>query len=218
MESTAQLNNLFIRWQEEFPEYRGKFASDGIVNESIFNGQPHRLLFITKEPNDPEQSGGDFRKWWSEEVKYSFSHRICEWAYGILNNFPPIEDLSNENKDRVGVLQSIAFMNLKKIGGGSSADYEKIKNIVIKERHLILEEINIIKPDIIVGGIGHSEVKLWKLLFPEIKPKNSGYDIQIAKVNDYRIINFYHPSYRVPRAMSYSLLGAVYRSEAFQRL
>ena len=93
MTATEKLNALFHRWQVEFPDYQGKFTKDGINNEAVFNNQKLKLLFLAKEPNDPDQGGGDFREWWSEEVKYSFSHRICEWAFGLLNEFPPVEDL-----------------------------------------------------------------------------------------------------------------------------
>lgn len=216
MTTTQKLNELFHRWQTEYPEYQGKFASDGIINETLYNNQKLRLLFIAKEPNDPEQNGGDFRNWWSEEVKFSFSHRICEWAFGLLNSFPPLNALSYDNKERVQILNSIAFMNLKKIGGGSGADHEVIKEVVSRERLLLSEEIEIIKPHIIVGGLGNSE--LWEPLFPGIKFEDTGFDIKVARYNSYKIIDYYHPSYRVPRAMNYSLLGRVYESKVFQQL
>ena len=216
MTVTHQLNDLFQCWQIEFPEYQGRFVSDGIINETLYGRQRLRLLFIAKEPNDPEQSGGDFRDWWTEEIKYSFSHRICEWAFGLINNFPPLDKLSYENEKRVQILNSIAFMNLKKIGGGASADPDAIKEVVSREKHLLSKEIEIISPHVVVGGIGNSG--LWDSLFPGIKLEDTGFDIKVAKYNSYKIIDYYHPSYRVPRAMSYCLLGRVYESEVFQGL
>ncbi len=216
MKATERLNALFDRWQKEFPDYQGKFNEDGINNEAVFNDQKLKILFLTKEPNDPEQDGGDFRIWWAEEVKYAFSHRICEWAFGLLNGFPPIEDLSYESKERIRIMSAVAFMNLKKSGGKANADHDVIREVVKKERHLILEEISIINPDIIVGGVGDPE--FWTLLFPDIQFKNSGFDISVAKYGSYRIVNYYHPSYRVPRSMSYCLLERVINSDVFIEL
>ena len=216
MTATKQLNDLFQRWQIEFPEYRGRFVSDGIINEALYDKQPIRLLFIAKEPNDPGQNGGDFREWWAEEVKYSFSHRICEWAFGLINNFPPLNEIPYDNKIRVQILNSISFMNLKKIGGGAGADHDVIKQVVSREKHLLSKEIDIIAPHIVIGGLGNS--RLWHSLFPGIKLEGTGFDIKVAKYNSYKIIDYYHPSYRVPRAMSYCLLGRVYESKVFQSL
>ena len=216
MTTTKKLNKLFDIWVQRFPKYKDTFVADGVIDEKVFNRQNLKILFIAKEPNDPEQEGGDFREWWQEEVKYSFSHRICEWAYGILNDFPPIEELPYDNDLRVRVMRSIAFMNLKKNGGGANADHESIQSVLENERELILEEISIIKPELIIGCIGRS--KLWNILFPGIKFLNSGFDIKVARLGPYKFIDFYHPSYRVPRAMSYCLLGRVFNSDLFKGL
>ena len=68
------------------------FSRDGIIDGQEYNKQSCKLLFLAKETNNPDQPGFDFRAWWHEEVKYAFSHRICEWAYGFFNGFPPIEN------------------------------------------------------------------------------------------------------------------------------
>jgi len=218
MTKTERLNELFDRWIREFPEYKGKFIKDGIVDENEYNSQKIKLklLFITKEPNDPHQSAWDFREWWAEEVKYSFSHRICEWAFGFLNGFPPIVKIPYDNKERIKVMKKIAFMNLKKSGGKANANYKEIEKVLVEEKHLLLEEIDIIEPDIIIGGLGKTDY--WRDLFPTVKFKDSGFDIKVARVGKYKIIDFYHPSYRVPRSMTYTLLGAVSKSKVFTEL
>ena len=165
MNKTEKLNALFERWQKKFPEYRGKFKKDGINNEEMYENQNLKVLFLAKEPNDPDQNEGDFRKWWSNEVKYAFSHRICEWAFGVLNNFPPLKDLTYDNEERLKVISSVAFMNLKKIGGQANANHDVIAETISKERHFILEEVSIIEPDIIIGGLGRPE--FWHLLFQD---------------------------------------------------
>ena len=116
--------------------------------------------------------------------------------------------------DRLEVMRSVSFMNLKKVGGTGSADYEKIQCVTDRDKDLRRRQIEIIDPDVIIGGIGNSS--LWFLIFPEITFQNYAFDIPVARVGRTRIIDFYHPLYRVPRAMSYSLLGRVFQSDEFK--
>jgi len=74
---TELLNDLFDRWENNIPEYQGKFVKDGIVDEQLFLSAPTKLLFIAKEPNNPNQDAGDFREWWREEIAFTFSYRIA---------------------------------------------------------------------------------------------------------------------------------------------
>lgn len=213
MNKNNEIDKLFERWVIEFPQYKGKLYKDGIVNEQEFEKQKVKLLFITKEPNDPEQNEGDFREQLSKEVKASFFNRIAEWAYGLLNNFPPIIEITDDKK--LDVMRKVAFMNIKKTGGKSSVNPDIIKETLKNEYIYIKREIDIISPHIIIGSIGY--YGWWRYLFPKIDFKDS-YDIKVAKGEKYRIINFYHPSYRIPRAMSYCLLKSVYNSEVFKNL
>ena len=48
-------------------------------------------------------------------------------------------------------------MNLKKVGGGASVNYDVLKRTIITEKDLIVKEIKIIEPDIIIGSIGQFE-------------------------------------------------------------
>lgn len=216
MTKTNKLDFLFDKWLADYPKYKGKFIKDGIVNENEYEQQNTKLLFIAKEPNNPKQDEWDFREWWSKEVKQSFSHRICEWAYGLLNNFPPILNLSKSNENRKEVMSKIAFMNIKKSGGKASADHDVIEETLKEEIEFIQDEIRIISPDLIIGGIGKSHY--WNYIFPQIQFKDSGFDIKVAKSNGCKIIDFYHPSYRVPRSMSYSLLAIITNSNVFKNL
>ena len=113
-------------------------------------------------------------------------------------------------------MKSIAFMNLKKIGGKANADHNTIKNTIVRERDLILEEIGIIEPDLIIGGIGRNE--FWQILFPDVRFIESGFNVKVACMDLFRLIDYYHPSYRVPRSMSYCLLHNVYTSKVFSDL
>jgi hypothetical protein len=215
---TEQLNFLFQKWEEQVPEYIGHFVKDGIIDEELFRNTNPKILFITKEPNNPKKDAHDFRVWWNTELKYAFSLRTSEWTYGILNRFPPYDIIKRSDKDRFEAIHKIAFMNVKKIGGGSLSEYENIINSVKQDFIFIHKEIEIIDPDIIILGLSWKEVRTE--VFPDLKDKwqESGYDIAIARFNKAKVIDFYHPSSRNAPAASYSLLQNVINSSAFINL
>lgn len=208
-----ELNKLFNDWEEAIPEYRNKFVEDGIIDENKYNSTSPKILFIAKEPNSPEQKSDDFRVWWSNGVSDNFSYRLCEWTFGLLNNFPPLNTIDN---NRSLYIKKIAFMNLKKVGGKSKVNYRELDKVINDQSEYIRREIEIINPAIIIGSIG--KLIYWEKIFDGIEFIDSGYDIKVAEYNNRKIVHFYHPSYRVPKAMSYSLLGSVCNSEIFKNL
>ena len=213
---TDQLNNLFTIWEKKHESYRSGFKRDGIVDEYLFTKTKTKILYITKEPNDPKQSAGDYREWWKEGVKYSFSHRIAEWSYGLLNNFPQYDDIRKNNKLINESILKIAFMNIKKSGGTGSSNYDIIMEHLEMNKEYIKEEIQIIDPDIIITGITWKETR--KALFPNVVWKNSGYAVAIGRYNNAKVIDFYHPSSRTAPSASYSLLQNIVNSHNFKTL
>ena len=216
---TKRLNDLFDKWKKRRnKEEADRMCLDGIVCEKCYEKTDPKLLVVTKEPNHPVGPGFDFREWWySEPVQYAFTKRLCEWSYGVQNRFPSLSEFDKDKSNESAAIRSIAFMNLKKIGGSASSDPEVIRLHTKRDQDLLRRQIEIIGPDVIVGGIGRDD-RLWKLLLPGIELHNCGFDIGVARVGCIRVVDFYHPSYRVPRAMSYSLLGRVFHSRIFADL
>lgn len=213
---TIQLDELFDRWQNSNVDQKNAFKRDGINDEQKFeNGKP-KILFITKEPNDPKQEEGDYRKWWKSEIKYSFSIRIAEWSYGILNGFPEYDVVRRDLNGLLNALHSVAFMNIKKIGGKGISNDEVILETLKRDYKFIQDEIRIIEPDIIITGLSVKPIR--EELFKTIKWHESGYSIAIGKHNGVKVIDFYHPSSRTAPAASYSLLEKVITSKAFKQL
>jgi hypothetical protein len=214
---TEELNNLFDEWETSYDPYKGKFTRDGINDEEKFNTlkkQGKAVLFIAKEPNDPEQRwGGDFRIWWEERLWGTFSIRIGQWAYGITNDFPPFEEAV---KNALHGTHSIAFMNLKKIGGGSNANRSSIMKTVIETVDFLKKEISIIDPDIIIGGGLYQEA--WPLLFGKLNWSFSNTGIWLSKWRKTKIISFYHPSNRLNKIDTYNLLRRVFHSDTYKNL
>lgn len=144
------------------------FCKDGIICEEQFDKEKVKILFIGNEPNiDNEDDIKEWKKgkvfplvtsqiesftdYYKDEKHYDewrgkLRQRICEIIYPAMlepheNVFPVENGWVNAKK--------IAFMNLNKRGGkGSIEDYlQYYCKKYVKE---IIEEINIIKPDVIV--------------------------------------------------------------------
>lgn len=211
-----QLNTLFQKWETRVDGYQNSFKKDGVIDEDLYSEAKPKILFITKEPNDPEQKAGDYREWWKEGLKYSFSLRITEWAYGIFNQFPPYDIIKGDVPKLNRSIQSIAFLNIKKIGGKGTSKEKDILSHLEQCNDLIHKEIDIINPDIIITGITWKSVR--KELFQNIEWKESGYSIAISKFNNSKVVDFYHPSSRTAPSASYSLLQNVIESKAFRNL
>jgi hypothetical protein len=213
---TEQLNQLFDEWELAVPEYKGKFVRDGIINEQLYQTASPKILFIMKEPNDPKQETWDFRDWWKDEIKYTFSYRIAEWSYGLLNNFPQFDDIRLKEGSLQKAIQYIAFMNIKKSGGSGNSEYNRMMEHVQMNFDNLHRQIAIISPDIIIMGTSWNELR--DGLFPNIDWVKSGYDILIGKHDKSKVIDYYHPSSRNAPAAFYSLLQNIVTSDKFKLL
>jgi len=208
---TELLNQLFFEWENNVDEYKDKFIKDGIIDEALYDEAPIKILFIAKEPNDNEQEESwDFRNLWQEEPKHIFSYRLAEWSYGIFNEFPQYDKIWKDAKEMHKALKSVAFMNIKKSGGGGNSEYEKMMKHLLMNLDFLHQQIDIISPDIIILGTSWNELR--NELFPNVKWDKSGYNLEIAKYKKATIIDFYHPSSRIAPAASYSLLQNVINS------
>ena len=121
---TELLDSLFNEWERSKPEYQGKFVKDGIIDETLFTKAQPKIHFIAKEPNNPKQEPGDYRDDWKHiaSTAYILAYRIAEWSYGLLNNFPPFDNIWKDKGYFVfDSIQSIAFMNIRKSGGSGGA-------------------------------------------------------------------------------------------------
>jgi hypothetical protein len=215
MKKKIELNKLFDEWENTFPDYKGKFVKDGIIDEQLYQNSKTKILFVAKDPNDPKQSSWDLADLLNKYCNGNFALRLAEWSYGILNDFPPLPSLTDD-KALHQALKSTAVINLKKIGGEAQAKMDEIISHATQNKSFLLRQIKLISPDIIIGGIGDKQI--WSKLFDNINLTQSEYDILVGKWDNIKIIDYYHPSYRVPRAMSYSLLQNVFRSKTFTEL
>jgi hypothetical protein len=213
---TKQLDTLFDELEKAHESYNGCLKRDGIVDEVRYSNQNTKVLFIAKEPNDPEQTPGDYRTWWMNEgLQFKFTYQLAEWAYGVLNDFPPYLE-ANKYENKFEALKSVAFMNLKKSGGGATADGSEIYQYAKNTSSFLQKQIKIIAPDIAVCSIG--DWGPWECIFPNAAWKQDGNGMWIAKSENTKIVSFGHPSNRYPHVMNYCLLEKIVTSDMFLAL
>lgn len=186
-----------------------QFVEDGIINSDSYSKQAARILFIAKEHNDLNPDVSDevykpsYSKWWNHHVHLQFSHRIGEWAYGVLNDFPAYDKIEYQQKH--DALKSIAFINVKKTSGGAAANSDLINSYIVNSRELLHRQIDEISPTIIIGCFRYNWYveQLFGFEMKDSTPNGFGFNTW----KGIRVINFYHPSSRKNKFGLYTQLA-----------
>ena len=131
---------------------------DGIVDIDTYYNEPLRILWILKEPYDEDGGGWSFPKAFKEKTsEFSKSptfQPIIYVSYGILNNFLLWDDMEDIQKspDMANVLFRIAYINIKKMPGGSRTSVEVLDEAYGRYKPILLKQIEAYEPNVIVGG------------------------------------------------------------------
>ena len=137
---------------------------DGIICPRKFGKHPkskHRILWILKEANDLTGGGWSLTDFLAkrEDPEGLFSYNrwratfglVIKVSYGLLNGFIGFDEIEKiDLKKASEILDYIAFINIKKVPGGSLAYLPEIAEGINPQ--VILKQINDIKPDIVIGG------------------------------------------------------------------
>ena len=138
------MKDLFIKWQKEHSF--SAFIDDGIVCPECYES-PH-VLFVLREMNcqtpmnlcnDLLKRGSGFKTW----------NNVGRWTKALLDGEEEYPyDMSQEK--RIEQLKRIAVLNLKKEGGGSRVEGDKLLEAVKTQKNFIYNEICMCNPDIII--------------------------------------------------------------------
>lgn len=169
------MDSIWDKWQKLYKEARidtSRICIDGILNPSKFNQASRKLLFVLKDINnrgmdDPSHGVRNLPEWLAYGPKHQLWHTIARWSAGIFNNFPPYATLSEAIVNES--LAKVAAINLKKACGGARANSEVIAAYTHQDRDLLIEQIQSIKPDLIIA-CGVMEHLIW-LLDLEVNPE-----------------------------------------------
>ena len=175
--------------------------------EEEWSTAPRKILFLLKDQNDPGQTdkenqvGSDLRHWLDGDseicknnckIKGRFIKRIAQLLY-LLSYWTPDNNINFEKhvsrKDKIvrDCFNSVPFalVESKKLIGTSSISDEVLEKAIEQDKERLKEELEILKPNIIVccGNPQYNYIK--GFYFKDITPDIS---INNTSVNFYRKI------------------------------
>jgi hypothetical protein len=172
---------------------------DGIIDIEKYSNSKKKIMWVLKEVNSPN----DTDKWDLRDaiksLKTDFGIKagwrktfepIVYATYGILNNckWEEIPDVPDD-PNIVDILHNIAYINVKKIPGGSVANNSELQE-AYSENKIALAQIEAFNPDIVIFG---NTIDFLKEDL-DVDIKQEGYN-RFAIKNNRLYINTYHPQY-----------------------
>lgn len=191
------------------------FVGGGVIDESTFDSCEVKILMLLKEVNDIEQKDN-----WSlvqlihDQIEnlhfYPVWKRVGEWSFGLQQGFPAYQKIVGSSKEAniTKGLFNIATTNLKKSGGSGESNHEVIKKDAEDYKDLWTQEIQIIKPDVVICGGTFSIVQ--DVLGFDYSPCGSG--ANVGKAMDVHFVDFYHPMYRISPKVLYAYFKETMRA------
>ena len=200
--------DLFERWKSE--KGYTLFISDGIFDTKTWQSQALKVLYVLKEANweggCPEKGLCNYLLSEESPTYWKTWNNIARWSKALLEGGDYPSEVTKQDKTKW--MKRIAFLNLKKIGGGSVAVNQEIESFAISDKQYIKEQIELCDPDIIIccgrgngknadllyykvfEGVGCSE---WK----QTPNKYNYFDLKLPNsVKTIPVISFYHPQMR----------------------
>lgn len=183
---------------------------DGIINYEKYNNSPVKILLILKEGNVDEndkQKNRDLRNEIFEDGHLENALNIPTFRkiiYSVYQIYHPETEWSeipfaNEN-EAYDVLKSIAYININKLPGSNISSDEEIETIFIKNKDALLEQIQLINPEVIICGntLKYMRDALmeigWNTTIENKEFIDDNTDAYITKGKGV-IINAWHPAY-----------------------
>lgn len=124
---------------------------DGLVDEQTWREHDRRLLIVCPEPNEDSMKGiGDDRRdsrdllLRPEDIHKRFYVHLRQ-AIRAFHNLPSRSD-SGEEQDHYNLVRRIAFINLKKTGGGRRANCDEVMRATKDTQSELVRQILLMEP------------------------------------------------------------------------
>lgn len=222
-EIKSKTEDLFSRWKEARRRY--DFISDGILDYSVWIKQNPQILFLLKETKDDYYVINQPVP--ADKVNGLFWFNISRWRYainesfkkiGILPIFPTNATLKTEIND-------IAIVDIKKTNEEkTTSDKVDIIHYAENDREFLMEQIEIINPQVIICGGTFEEYKdhIYKGEITNsdmIKYRCDGsIDSSVWKHRNRIVFYFYHPSCRFsPEELFNNLCNLIIDGKVFAK-
>ncbi len=222
MANEHELRNLLETWRQEYAARGWGFVSDGVIHHQGWDGMPEgkRILFVLREANQKTE-GGCFRgDSWSltEAVSRQRFHlpaswkRVAEWAFGIMNTSADFMPPYMPDIIHTKYVKCVAILNLKKQGGTDSVDARVVEERAMADKARILEEIELIDPDVIVlGGTAATFGRLYGIRGMGDGPAEQYRYHTFDGGRQRLLLSYWHPANRYPKYLNYCGLIHLYR-------
>lgn len=183
---------------------------DGIIDPKRYVSAKFKILWILKEPYDQfDEDGTPYGGGWDLKKLIKSRNFIQEYtsgrptfkpmiyaSWGIFNDFCLWDDMDNveEVPTMLNALKSIAYINVKKLPGHKSTHYSVCNDAYSSYKKLLLNQIELINADIIIGG-GTLHHFINDLQLSELDSHQQGSSNYFMKDNKI-YIQSYHPAQR----------------------
>ena len=216
----TRIDEIKSRIEEKLsPTHSNVFLiNDGIIEIEKYSKAKIKILWILKEPNSSE-GGWSYQDYLTintiegkigtnkNTLSYKIFQKILYASYGILNDFPCYSQMPSITEKKVyEVGEQIAYINIKKTGGGSKSQDSDISNAYRDNKEILMSQIAAYNPNVLIFGntlgfFDKSDLKKigWDLnntegVYVNDNTKNTTC-YQISQ--DRLIIHAYHPAYWV---------------------
>jgi len=188
-------------------ELKSKLIPDGIVDIQKYLSSSVKILWILKEVNSNDENW-DLRDALNGEIKVEKGLKegwertftpVIYTTLGILNNedWHTMGDFKL-NPDLIDCMQQVAYINVKKIGGGSNASDNEIKNFYQENKEVLNEQIQLINPDVIIFGntMNYFEDGIFDKMFGQFDVNKEDDNLHIYRNSHHLLLHAYHPNNR----------------------
>ena len=161
-----EINKRISGIERDYPDVEP--ITDGIIDIEKYLKAKYRILWILKEPYDDfNEDGSPSGGGWNIGEAFRPKKGIEDFAgnratflplvytaWGIFNDFCLWGNMKNLEDDpsMLDALKSIAYINVKKLPGLTASNTSSIGAAYEKHRDILLDQIEYINPDIIIGG------------------------------------------------------------------
>ncbi|SFB90591.1 hypothetical protein [Kaistella jeonii] len=191
-----------------------KVIYDGIVDFVQYSQSSPKILWILKEANS-EEHGWTMR----DALKNLKNINKVGLTDGWANTFTSIVYTTNgiftgedwdsmgnfyEDQSIINVMEKVAYINVKKIPGGSLADWNLIKRYYSENKIALHEQIKMINPEVIIfGGTYNFFDDDFFNSFGELEENVENNSLHIYQNKNHLLLNAYHPNNRVIKHSTY---------------
>jgi len=146
---------LFSEWRATKEITHENFVADGVVHPETYIKTTPRLLFLAREAHwEDEGMHHDMRKYLAEGVNWRSWQVIARWTRAITTTedvpWEDVDDEAMEQNFKRDEFRKVAFVNIKKQGGSSSVNWNKLIAYTKACAHFVRRQIELYNPNVII--------------------------------------------------------------------